>query len=67
VPFAGGDLDVGAGDLLALAAHHAVEAHVVLQRIRAHDVVVVAVDESHGEARSLVDLSRDCLETDRRL
>ena len=55
VPLVGGHLDVRPGELLSLAVDHPIEAHVVLERVRAHDVVVVAVQEADGDAPSLID------------
>ena len=64
MPFVRRDFDVRAFELLARAFDHAVEADVVLQRIGAHDIVVVGIGEPHGDAAGLVDLAGDRLEAD---
>src|SRR5260370_30066757 len=40
MPFAGRHLSIRAGELEALAAYHAIEAYIVLERIGAHDIGV---------------------------
>ena len=49
VPPIGCDRKVGTGELLTLAAHHLVEAHVSLQGIRARHVVVVRVEKANRQ------------------
>src|SRR6185295_16558283 len=55
VPFAGRDLEVRTFELLAPAFEHAVEADVVLERIGAHDIIVVRIAEPDGDAAGLID------------
>src|SRR5262245_53140212 len=64
VPFVRRDLDVDAGELLAAALHDAIEAHVVLERIGARDVVVVGIGQPYGDAAGAVDLAGDRLEAE---
>ena len=62
MPFVGGDLQIRALELLATALDHAIEAHIVLQRVGASDVVVVGIAKPHGNSRGLIDFSGDRLE-----
>src|SRR4051812_7593132 len=52
----------GAGELLAVALDHPVDAHVVLERVRPHEVVVVRVPEPDGEPTGPVTPAGNSLE-----
>src|SRR5260370_151603 len=65
VPRVGRDLGVGAFDLLAPALDHAIEADVVLERIGAHDIIIIGVADPDGDSAGLIDLPGHCLESNR--
>jgi len=48
--------------LLSAALHDSVEAHIVFQRVRAHEVVVTRRGEAHRDAAGLIDPSGEWLE-----
>src|SRR5262249_3403199 len=58
-------LGVGAGELAAAAANDVVEAHIVFERVRSNDVVVVLVDHTNDDSSRLIDASSDGLESHR--
>src|ERR1700737_2909399 len=57
LPFAGGPLGIGAGELAAPAAPPPIGAYIVLESVGAHDVVVVGIAEPDRDARRPVDLA----------
>src|SRR5260370_13501813 len=59
VPVIRRDSEIGAFQLLAPALDHAIEAHVVLKRVGAHDVVVVGVAQAQRDSSRLIDLACD--------
>src|SRR5689334_16029582 len=64
VPRAGSHLDVRGCQLLAATLHDAVETDIVLQRVRAREVVVVRRRHAHRNPASLIDLSGHWLEAE---
>src|SRR6266550_2613034 len=65
VPLIRRNLGVGAFDLRSLAFDHMIETDIVLERIGAHDVVVVGIAEPDGDAASLIDFPGNRLESNR--
>src|SRR5882757_1238171 len=59
VPDAACDLGVGSRKFLAAAADNAKEMDVVLKRVRARDVVIIAIDQSNDHAAGLILLAGD--------
>jgi hypothetical protein len=55
---------IGALQLLALAANDAVEADIVFQRVGADDIIIVGVLQPHHDAAGLIDLAADRLEAE---
>src|SRR5207244_1141889 len=64
VPGAAADGPVPACELAALALHHVIQAHVVLQGVGARDVVVVLVPVAKDQTAGLVHLAGDRLAAD---
>src|SRR4029078_12714300 len=62
MPFVRRYLDVGAFELFALALDHAIESDVILQRVGAHDVIVVSIADTDCDTTCLIDLAGDGLE-----
>src|SRR5260221_14424840 len=56
VPVVLRDLGRGTGDLRPPALDDAIEIHVVLERIRADDVIVIGCRQAGGNAARLIDL-----------
>ena len=54
----------GAGELLALALHHAIEADIVFERVGSNDVIVIRCSQPDRDPAGLIDLARDRLEAD---
>src|SRR5215204_6517532 len=63
MPFAAGDFDVRSRKFLASAVHDAVEADVVLKRVRSSHIVIVRVLEADRQPARLVALARNWLES----
>src|SRR6185503_19207611 len=64
VPFTGRDLEVSAGKLNSPPVDYVIEPIVVLESVRAHDVVVVRVLKPECQARRSIDLARNRFEFD---
>src|SRR5215203_7121908 len=63
MPFAAGDSDVRSREFLASAVDDAIEADVVLKRVRSSHIVIVRILEADRQPAGLVALARDGLES----
>ena len=59
MPLTGRDFCVYAVDLLPTAFDDAVKSHVVFKGVCPHNVIIVAVSNSDGNAPGLIDVARD--------